>query len=136
MPVLPSGRRIEFSLDRFHALLGRMDEREAGRIAENLDDADDLLPVLDAVHFSLQDGSPFFAGYVAADWAAYAADWSAADRRALQDWLASAAARAGRADAIRYIKSLLLGRQGVPYPYAFADDAWHPGAHAASSLRQ
>ena len=74
MPTLPSGRRIEFSLDRFHALLGRMERRQARVIAGNLGNADDLLFVMDAVHFSLQDGTPYFAGYVAADCATVAAD--------------------------------------------------------------
>ena len=98
MPTLPSGRRIEFSLDRFHALLGRMERQQARVIAGNLVNADDLLLVLDAVHFSLQDGTPYSAGYVAADWATYAADWSTADRQALQAWFASPkrAARAPR----------------------------------------
>lgn len=136
MPVLPSGRRIEFSLDRFHALLGLMDDREVRRIAGNINDPDDLLFVLDAVHFSLEDGSPYFAGYVAADWTTYAADWNTADRLALQSWLASAPARAGRAEAMRYLKSILLGRPAVPYPYALAQDARHPGMHPGSLLRQ
>ncbi len=64
MPTLPSGRRIEFSLDRFHDLLGRMAPEQARVITGNLGTVDDLLFVMDAVHFSLQDGAPYFAGYV------------------------------------------------------------------------
>jgi len=138
MPVLPSGRRIEFSLDRFHALLGRMDGDQARRIAETLHHPDDLLPVLDAVHFALEDGRPYFADYVAADWMPCAADWSHADRQALQAWLASDAARFHRAEAIGYVKTLLLERLDGPmsYPYLIVNDIVHPGAHEGFRLRQ
>jgi len=138
MPLLPSGRRIEFSLDRFHALLGQMASHQARRIAETLNDPDDLLPVLDAVHFSLDDGRPYFADYVAADWTPYAADWSTADRQALQAWLASDAARFHRAEAIGYVKMLLLDRQdgSAHYPYLIVNDIAHPGAHEGFRLRQ
>lgn len=108
MPVLPSGRRIEFSLDRFHALLGQMDLEQAFVIAEALQDPDDLCAVLDAVHFSLDSGKPYFAGYVAADWETRAADWNTADREALRAWFGAESARAYRAEAIDSIKSLLL----------------------------
>ena len=138
MPVLPSGRRIEFSLDRFHALLTQLGRAQARGLAETLESPDDLLPVLDAVHFALADGSPYFADYVAADWRPYAADWSMADRQALEAWLGSAAARAHRAEAIGYIKTLLLGgRDGaVRYPYLVLNDHPHPGAHESAWLRQ
>lgn len=138
MPTLPSGRRVEFSLDRFHALLGQIDNRKARAIAANMGDPDDLLFVLDAVHFSLADGTPYFADYVAADWAVYAADWSTADRQALQAWLASAEARDNRSEAIRYIKTLMLDRPSrpVPYPYVTAYDILHAPTHEGSRLRQ
>lgn len=136
MPVLPSGRRIEFSLDRFHALLRLMDTRQARKIAENMSHPDDLLFVLDAVHFGVEDGTPFFAGYVASDWKTCAADWSAADRQALEAWLTSAEARTARREAMHYVKSLVLGRADVPYPYALAQDAFPAGAHTGSLLRQ
>ncbi|MCK9388837.1 MAG: hypothetical protein M0Q22_10675 [Sulfuritalea sp.] len=108
MPVLPSGRRIEFSLDRFHALLGQMDMEQAFIIADALHDPDDLLLVLDAVHFSLESGKPYFAGYVAADWETRVADWNTEDRNALRAWFASDSARFHRAEAIESIKALLL----------------------------
>jgi len=108
MPVLPSGRRIEFSLDRFHALLGQMDLEQAFIIADALHDPDDLLLVLDAVHFSLEGGKPYFAGYVAADWETRAADWNTEDRNALRTWFASDSACSHRAEAIESIKALLL----------------------------
>ena len=138
MPLLPSGRRIEFSLDRFHALLRQMSAEEARQLAATLHDPDDLLSVLDAVHFSLADGKPYFADYVAADWRPYAADWSAADRQFLQDWLASPAARFHRAEAIGYIKTLLLDDQDhrVFYPYLIVNESLHPGAHQDFRLRQ
>lgn len=108
MPVLPSGRRVEFSLDRFHALLGRMELDQAFVIADALHDPDDLLAVLDAVHFRLDSGKPYFADYVAADWESRAGDWSLADREALRAWFASDSARFHRAEAIEGVKALLL----------------------------
>jgi hypothetical protein len=119
MPILPSGRRIEFSLDRFHAMLDQLDPASARALAESLNDPDDLLYVLDAVHFSLADGQAYFAGYFAADWESQAADWTTADRQALRAWLYSPAAYAGRVDAVRYIRTLLLesGDRCRPYPY-------------------
>lgn len=119
MPTLPSGRRVEFSLDRFHALLNRLAPAAACSLAARLEEADDLLFVLDAVHFRQDDGTPYFAGYVAADWAPHAADWSTADRQALQAWFAAPAARAARAEAVDYIRGLFLDEAGgaVAYPY-------------------
>lgn len=108
MPVLPSGRRVDFSVDRFHALLGQTDLERAFVIAEALQDPDDLLYVMDAVHYSLDGGKPYFADYVAADWESRATDWSQADRAALRAWLAGDAARFHRAEAIDNIKALLL----------------------------
>lgn len=127
MPILPSGRRVEFSLDRFHALLDRMGSPLAGMIAGNLKDPDDLLLVLDAVHFRLEEGTPYFAGYVAADWKTYAADWSTADRQVLQAWLSSPEARDARSEVIDYIRGLLLSGPACSgsYPY-LVQDGIHP----------
>ena len=108
MPVLPSGRRIDFSLDRFHALLGQIELEQAFVVADALHDPDDLLLVLDAVHFTLEDGTPYFADYVAADWESRATDWSQEDRDALRAWFNSDSARFYRTEAINSIKSLLL----------------------------
>lgn len=116
MPVLPSGRRIEFSLDRFHALLGRIEREQAFAIADALQDPDDLLEVLDAVHFSLEGGKPYFADYVAANWERHAADWSVVDREALRAWFASDSARFHRAEAIDGVKALLLELASEPVP--------------------
>ena len=137
MPVLPSGRRIEFSLDRFHTLLAQLDRRHAQHIAAALREPDDLLPVLDAVHFSREDGTPYFADYFAADWTAYAAEWSSADRQAMRDWLVSDEARFHRAQAIAYIRTLLLDmrEQTTPYPYVMLDGMPVAPAHAGLALR-
>jgi hypothetical protein len=138
MPTLPSGRRVEFSLDRFHALLGGMDPHLARLIVKNLNDPDDLLPVTDAVHFSLKDGAPYFAGYVAADWATHTADWGTADRQALQAWFDSSAARQGRAEAIDYIRGLWLERPHLGmhyYPYLIVGELRQAGFVEGSSLR-
>lgn len=138
MPILPSGRRVEFSLDRFHALLRQMDHDKAQALAATLQEPDDLLYVLDAVHFGLADGEPYFADYVAADWRVAAAEWPRADREALEAWLISDEARYSRAEAIRYIRSLLLERPGraLAFPYATLGDMGHPRAVEGSRLRQ
>lgn len=49
MPTLPSGRRVEFSLDRFHAFSCRLPASRARALAASLVEADDLLWVMDAV---------------------------------------------------------------------------------------
>ena len=69
---------------------------------------DDLLWVLDAVHFSLEDDTPFFANYVAADWESYAAEWSNDDRTALRTWFLSPSARYWRAEAIETIQGVVF----------------------------
>jgi hypothetical protein len=137
MPTLPSGRRIEFSLDRFHALLGRMDRDCACEIADLLNDPDDLLNVLDVVHFGADD-TPFFAGYVASGWMAYAAEWSSTDRQALRDLLASDETRFRRAEAIDYVKATLLGaaNRAITYPYVNPGDIRCSGSIEAPRLRQ
>lgn len=138
MPVFPSGRRVEFSLDRFHTLLRQMGRRKAKKIAEALHNPDDLLFVMDAVHFSREDGTPYFADYVASDWMPYAAEWSTADREALQAWLASDEARISRAEAIDYIKALLIDRKDccIRYPYVVPHGFSHLASHEGSMLRQ
>jgi hypothetical protein len=120
MPVLPSGRRIDFSLDRFHALLGQVELEQALVVADALHDPDDLLLVLDAVHFGLNDGKPYFADYVAADWESRATDWSLADRDALRAWFNSDSARFYRTEAITSIKTLLLEIASEQMPLAEA----------------
>jgi len=122
MPVLPSGRRVEFSLDRFHSLLEQMPFAQAVAVIEALVSPDDLFFVLDAVHFRLDDGAPYFASYVAADWKQYAAEWTTSDRLALEAWFASDPAVAGRRDALHYVRSLWECESIDPtdYPYVFS----------------
>lgn len=138
MPVLPSGRRVEFSLDRFHAMLRQIGRRDALKITEKLQHPDDLLFVLDAVHFSIGSGQPFFADYVAADWLPYAAEWPNGDREALSTWLASEAARRTRAEAVDYVKALALdhGNGHLRYPYTIPGVAARGVTHEGPRLRQ
>ena len=137
MPVLPSGRRVEFSLDRFHGLLHRVGDEEAKAVVGALCDPDDLLYVMDAVHFSLEGGVPFFADYVAAQWQPYAAEWSGEDRQAFLDWMHSAAARAFRLEAIRYIRGQWLDHDAHAshYPYLMAGETARSGLYAETSLQ-
>lgn len=138
MPTLPSGRRIEFSLDRFHGFLDRLDAAAAREIVAGLNGPDDLLYVLDAVHFRQDDGSPYFAGYVAADWTTYAADWNTADRQVLQAWLFSPAVRQIRAEVIDYVRTLFLGASdaSLVYPYVVRGDLTAGSIFPATQLRQ
>jgi hypothetical protein len=137
MPTLPSGRRVEFSLDRFHCFLERMAPDAVRATVADLKGPDDLLLVLDAVHFRQDDGQPYFADYVAADWSTYAADWNTADRQALQAWLFSPAARQIRAEAVDYVRGLFLeeGDGALPYPYV-VQDGLNDAVFASSRLRQ
>ncbi|MDX9994883.1 MAG: hypothetical protein RBS28_06125, partial [Rhodocyclaceae bacterium] len=120
----------------FHAHLERIGLKAAQAVVCRLEDADDLLFVMDAVHFGLADGQPYFAGYVAADWMSRAADWNTADRQFLQDWLVSPAARESRAEAIDYIRDRVLGEAGgrMPYPYRVQDGLG--GGLEGSRIRQ
>jgi hypothetical protein len=49
MPMLPSGRRVELSQDRFMAHLGQLDIEAAARIYHALQEPDDLLFLLDVM---------------------------------------------------------------------------------------
>jgi hypothetical protein len=138
MPILPSGRRVEFSLDRFHVLLKQADALQAELIVEALHDPDDLLYVLDAVHFSLDDGAPFFAGYVAADWTSYAAEWSNSDRQAFQFWIDSNEVRSYREDVIDFIKARMADNHDgtVSYPYLMASELSAPVSNNGTAFLQ
>jgi hypothetical protein len=119
-------------------LLQHIERREAVKITENLQQPNDLLFVLDAVHFRLNDGRPYFADYVAANWQSYAAEWPNSDREALQAWLASDSAHIARAEAIDYVKALVWSHADRPlcYPYVVPDDFRHGLVHEGSMLRQ
>lgn len=107
MPVLPSGRRVEFSLDRFSAMLKQMPVEEALPICDALQAPDDLMYVLDVVHFD-NAGHADFAGYMLADWEKHADGWVEADRSALRTHLKSDFSHASRAEALEAVKLDLL----------------------------
>lgn len=104
MPILPSGRRIELSPDRFMAHLVQIDLQAATEIYRALQEPDDLLFLLDVIYFSTADGTPLHANFVASDWEANAQDWNESDRERFKIWLFSDESRAVRAEAIRSIK--------------------------------
>ena len=106
MPVLPSGRRIEYSLDRFHALLARMPVADAQRTAAALKEANDLLYVLDVVEFDAH-GEPYFANVMADQFELYATQWSHEDQDALVAWIESETATYYRNVAIREIHDMV-----------------------------
>lgn len=116
MPILPSGRRIEFSLDRFQAMLGQMKLGEARRLVAALDDPDDLLYVMDVVEEDALTGQLCFCNKVASDFESYALGWPHDDQEALAAWIESASARHYRAAAIADLKSLVrtLDAQASP----------------------
>ena len=107
MPILPSGRRIDYSLDRFHAWLARMTLPQAQKTIANLTEPDDLLHVLDVVFHDPFTGKPFYANRVAADFSSYAACWSQSDQDALAVWIRSEAATCHRAAAIAGIHAMV-----------------------------
>ena len=107
MPVLPSGRRIEFSLDRFLAMLDRLEPEVVFQIVGALDQPEDLLPVTDIVTFDPSGTVPTFAGYVVADWERHAQDWTVEDCMALSFHLRSELSVGARAEAIATLKQLV-----------------------------
>ena len=107
MPVLPSGRRVEFSVDRFHAMLAQKSLSEAQKIASSLQDANDLLYVMDVVQFHPESGKPYFSGHLAANFESYVGGWTAADQEALAAWLESDAARYYRIETIDAIRGMV-----------------------------
>lgn len=106
MPVLPSGRRIEYSLDRFHALLARMPLTDAQRTVAALQEPNDLLYVLDVVEFD-GNGEPYFANLMAHQFELYALHWPHTDQDALAAWIDSETARYYRGVAIREIHDMV-----------------------------
>jgi hypothetical protein len=106
MPVLPSGRRVEFSLDRFHALLSRMTVAEARKTTAALREPNDLLLVMEVVYFD-EAGNPFFANTIAANFESYVLDWPLEDQDALAAWFESESATYYRAEAIAQIHGMV-----------------------------
>ena len=109
MPVLPSGKRIEFSLDRFHAMLEMLPAAKASSLVDALVDPDDLLLVLDLVTFD-GAGRPHFAECIAADWREIARDWDISDRDTFASYLNSGTSRTYREEAIEGTRLLLIDR--------------------------
>jgi hypothetical protein len=107
MPMLPSGRRVELSQDRFMAHLGQLDIEAAARIYHALQEPDDLLFLLDVICYSEGDCNPYLAGFVASDWEANAQDWPKDDRKSFSAWLFSDSVRQTRSDAISNIKQIM-----------------------------
>ncbi len=99
MPTLPSKRRVEFSIDRFQAMLARMPVAEAKKTIAALREPDDLLFVMDVVEFT-PSGQPYLTNRIAANFDTYAIYWSHEDQDALADWIESESATYYRAEAI------------------------------------
>jgi hypothetical protein len=107
MPVLPSGRRVEFSIDRFRAMLNRMSLTEAESTVSMLKTPDELLYVTDVVLYQDDSGEPFFSGHLATEFEAYAIEWNHTDQDALAEWLESPSARHYRAEAIEELRNMV-----------------------------
>jgi hypothetical protein len=109
MPTLPSGRKIEFSLDRFHAMLEMLPHAQVELIESSLREPNDLLWVLDLVCFD-DVGKPHFAECVAADWAIAASDWASDDRFAFAEYLKSDTAQQLLDSGLEGTRQLVLTR--------------------------
>ncbi len=115
MPTLPSGRRIEFSLDRFTVLLEQLTPQAATDICAALIEPDDLMHVLDIVLFQPGNGEPYFAGFVLSQWPNLAAAWDENDREYFRRYLDTTGSQAARAEAIATLRATVLGRP-APQP--------------------
>lgn len=107
MPLLPSGRRIGLSTDRFKAHLGQLSLDAATRIYHSLKDADDLLHIADVVYFSADSDSPYFANFVVADWEANTQGWTEADIAAFRTWLDLPGSRQAHQEAVDELKDVM-----------------------------
>jgi hypothetical protein len=116
MPMLPSGRRVEYSLDRFHAMLARMTVPEAKKTIAGLRDPNDLLYVMDVVFFDSTNGQAYFANRVAADFESYAISWDHEDQEALGAWIESDSATYYRAEAIANIHGMVAEIEEQSFP--------------------
>ena len=90
MVHLPSGRCVALSSDRMLAYIRQFNVESASRLYGALQEPDDLLHILDVVYFEQAgNGTPYFAGYLASQWEAYAQDWPSHDKAIFRDWLHS-----------------------------------------------
>ena len=109
MPTLPSGRRVEFSLDRFTALLDQLAPTDAACLCDALIEPDDLMHVIDIVLFRSGQDEPYFAAQVLSQWPSLAAAWHAGDREYFRNYLGSTPSLLARADAIAALKQSVNG---------------------------
>lgn len=115
MPVLPSGRRVELSTDRFMTYFASVDLANATQIYHSLQEPDDLLLIADVVYFSANGQSPYFANFIAADWETNTRSWNIMDHNAFRDWLFSTESREKRRKAIAALKEE-MGKIDFPLP--------------------
>jgi hypothetical protein len=82
-----------------------LDVHSASSIYYALQEPDDLLMVLDLVYIDSDNSkSPYFAGFVVADWEDHAIDWTEEDKLAFRAWLFSPLCRQSRIDLLETIK--------------------------------
>lgn len=116
MPILPSGRQVELSTDRFKAYLANIDPDSAAELFDSLKNPDDVLFIADVVYLAESNATPMFAGYVATDWEAHCQDWPEDDQVAFRNWLISESAALGRAEELSSIKDYLENAVLQPSP--------------------
>ena len=109
MPTLPSGRRVEFSLERFTAMLDQLAPADAACLCDALIEPDDLMHVLDIVLFRSGQDEPYFAAQVLSQWQSLAVAWDASDREFFRGYLGSTPSLWARADAIAVLKQSVNG---------------------------
>lgn len=111
MPTLPSGRRIEFSIDRVNAMVEMLPIGDAEEIVDALKCPDDLLWLLDLVGFS--DQKPYWTNCLACDWRELATDWTDEDQESFADYLYSTEARNARMVAIQSLSRRIGARRAT-----------------------
>lgn len=90
-------------------MLEQIEPKAARSLIESIQEANDLLWVLDLVCFDAL-GRPHFAECVAADWQDLAREWSEGDRIAFGEYLGSEVAQNYRSEAIEGTRALLGAR--------------------------
>lgn len=98
MPQLPSGRRIGLSADRVFERVLACDPETIAQIQAEVQDPNDLLPLVDLVEFIPQVGAKepgveTPTGLVAADIGTERCNWPPADQDALSKWLGASQAQ-------------------------------------------
>lgn len=112
MVHLPSGRCVALSSDRIRAYIRQFNVESASRLYGALQEPDDLLHILDVVYFEQAgNGPPYFAGYLASQWEAYAQDWPSRDKAIFRDWLHSGLCQLARQDLLDSIKDEMSAKE-------------------------